>query len=213
MSAALILDFDGTISPSEHLVYRVWREYFARNERELPLSLWSRCIGTSEENVDLAAYAAEQGLGERETIRAALDSEVRHEAASLPINPGVVELVEAATAANLPLGIASSSPSSWVEGHLERFGLLDSFSSIRTRDDGPTKPSPYLYLKVLEDLAAEPRSSWAIEDSGPGVNAAKAAGLHVVAVPNEMTARHDLSGADRIVDSVTDITVENLGLV
>jgi HAD superfamily hydrolase (TIGR01509 family) len=212
MDRALIFDFDGTIAPSEELVYETWRGFFRARGHDLPLAVWTRCIGGDETHFDPGVYAEERGLGEQGVVRQQLAQAVRERSRQLSVNPGVLELVAAARAAGLPLGIASSSSRSWVEEHLARFGLLASFSSIRTRDDGPVKPSPYLYRCVLEDLAARAEASWAVEDSGPGVRSAKAAGLRVLAVPSAMTADHDLSLADVVVGSLEEISIEALGL-
>ena len=59
-----------------------------------------------------------------------------------------------------------------------------------------TKPDPDLYLTALERLEVSPREAIAFEDSSNGVQAAKAAGLFCVAVPNPLTADLDLSEAD-----------------
>jgi beta-phosphoglucomutase-like phosphatase (HAD superfamily) len=53
----------------------------------------------------------------------------------------------------------------------------------------------------------DPRRSVAIEDSGPGVCAATAAGLKTIAVPHWLTERHDLSRAHRRVAHAGQITL------
>lgn len=60
---------------------------------------------------------------------------------------------------------------------------------------GP-KPAPDVYLEAARRLRVDPARSIAIEDSGPGIAAAKAAGMKVVAIPHWLTERHDLSAAD-----------------
>ncbi len=37
--------------------------------------------------------------------------------------------------AGLKIGLASSSPRSWVEDYLHQFGIYSYFDAIRTRDD------------------------------------------------------------------------------
>jgi beta-phosphoglucomutase-like phosphatase (HAD superfamily) len=53
----------------------------------------------------------------------------------------------------------------------------------------------------------DPGDALAIEDSPHGVTAARAAGLRVIAVPNSVTARLDLSHADVVVESLADFTL------
>ena len=48
------------------------------------------------------------------------------------------------------------------------------------------------------------------EDSPNGIRAAKAAGLWCVAVPNPMTADLDLSEADLVLESLSDLPLPDL---
>ena len=59
-------------------------------------------------------------------------------------------------------------------------------------------------------LGVEPQRSIAIEDSGPGIAAARAAGMKAVAIPHWLTARHDLSGADLTVAHAGELTLDRL---
>ena len=99
--------------------------------------------------------------------------------------------------------MASNSDAAWVTRGLERVGLRERFGAVRTRDDvSRPKPAPDVYFAALAAMGAAPADSVAIEDSQPGVAAAKAAGLYVVAVPNELTRLQDLSLADEIIPTL-----------
>jgi beta-phosphoglucomutase-like phosphatase (HAD superfamily) len=111
----------------------------------------------------------------------------------------------------LKLGVASSSTSDWVKGHLARLGILERFDCIRCRDDVPNaKPEPDLYLAVLECLGVRASEAIAIEDSPNGLLAAKRAGLRCVAIPNSITANLDLGEADLLLDSLADVSLAEL---
>ena len=102
------------------------------------------------------------------------------------------------------MGIASNSSRRWVAGHLERLGL-DGWACVRCREDvARAKPAPDLYLSAVECLEVAPWEALAVEDSGAGVMAAKAAGLACVAVPSALTASHDFSQADLMLGSLAD---------
>ena len=106
----------------------------------------------------------------------------------------------------LNLAIASSSPRSWVTGHLEALGLLDRFRTIRCRDDVVhAKPAPDLYLSALAGLGLRADEAIAIEDSPNGSAAAKAAGLYVIAVPNGVTQQLRFDQADLVLPSLADL--------
>ena len=50
----------------------------------------------------------------------------------------------------------------------------------------------------------------AIEDSGPGITAARAAGMKAIAIPHWLTERHDLSAANLTVAHAGELTLERL---
>jgi beta-phosphoglucomutase-like phosphatase (HAD superfamily) len=62
-------------------------------------------------------------------------------------------------------------------------------------------------LAVCEALGAAPAASLAVEDSPNGIQAARAAGLRCVAVPNAMTRMLDLGGAHLVVESLSTVTL------
>ena len=74
----------------------------------------------------------------------------------------------------------------------------------------PAKPDPTVYLTALEWLGASPNETIAFEDSPNGIAAAKAAGLHCVAVPNAITSLLDFTRADRIIPSLGAVTLAEL---
>ena len=207
---ALVFDFDGLIVDTESSSFELARELYARHGVELPTALWRRCVGSHLDpyghlqrvvgpGVDIAAQRNELGVRHRRTI------------ALLGARAGVAELVAAAVAGGLRLGVASSSSHLWVDAHLERIGLLDSFTAVRCRDDvAHTKPAPDVYLAVLEGLGTSAAEAVAFEDSPNGAQAAKAARIYTVAVPNDVTRGWPFDHADRVVDSLDGVTVQQV---
>ena len=57
--------------------------------------------------------------------------------------------------------------------------------TISTEEVAAGKPSPAVYLEVVDRLGARPESCAAIEDSTNGLRSALAAGLAVVAIPQD----------------------------
>ena len=202
---ALILDFDGLMLDTEMPGYLAWRELYAREGAQLHLADWLAAVGYVD-GFDPRAHL------ERATGRAfdwpVLDGQVNARAreliaAALPL-PGVASLIERGVAAGYRLGVASNSTADWVLPGLERLGLRKHFGVVRTVDSvARPKPQPDVYLAALADLGfSTPAGSLAFEDSEPGVRAAKAAGLYVIAVPSEITRHQDLSLADEILSTL-----------
>ena len=130
-----------------------------------------------------------------------------------PILPGVEDRIAEAKALGLKLGVASSSPRAWVGGHLERLGLIHNFHAVRCRDDADVlvgKPDPAVYLAAMRDLDVAAGEAIALEDSPRGVEAARRAGVFTVAVPNDVTRRMGDPAADLTLDSMADMTLEQL---
>jgi HAD superfamily hydrolase (TIGR01509 family) len=131
--------------------------------------------------------------------------------AQLDVMAGIRDYMDEGRRLGMRLGIASSSPRSYVEAHLDRVGLRKGWDAIVCREDAPrAKPAPDLYLRAVDLLAVAPAEALALEDSPNGIAAAKDAGLHVVAVPNELTAGGDLARADCRVSSCAEMPLSDL---
>ena len=201
---ALILDFDGLMVDTEMAEFVAWQELYARQGARLEMADWLGAVGYVN-GFDPRAHL--EKLLSRPLDWLALEpprlARARAYAAALPVLPGVVALIEQGARLGYRLGVASNSDAVWVGEGLSRLGLRDRFEVVRTRETvSRYKPAPDIYLGVLADLQATAAGSFAFEDSQPGIEAAKAAGLYVVAVPNALTRHQDLSPADEVRDTL-----------
>lgn len=211
---ALIFDFDGLIVDTETPDYLSWQEVYREHSADLPLEKWALILGgDGASDFEPHAYLEELTGGEidRETVWIKRRKSYLEHLENQPVLPGVVQLLESAKDMGLRVGLGSSSPASWVHGHLTRLGLMAAFESIRTADDVEhTKPDPALFNLVAEDLGVAPEEAIVFEDSPNGVLAAKRAGMFAVAVPNELTRQLDLSQADLILESLAVLPLAEL---
>lgn len=202
---ALILDFDGLMLDTEMPGYLAWREFYEREGAELTVADWLGAVGYVDGFDPRAQLETRTGRRYDWPVHDPLVNARAREliAAAEPL-PGVVALLEAGRREGYHLGVASNSAAAWVVPGLERLGLRHFFGVVRTVDTvAQPKPQPDVYLGALDDLGVStPAGSLAFEDSEPGVRAAKAAGLYVVAVPNALTRHQDLSLADEILPSL-----------
>ena len=213
MTNAIVFDFDGTIADTEWPIYEVARDAFQAHGLDFALTDWVKGIGLAD-NKSLPELLAD-ALGHPP------DDAIVAEAARTRENwndrmdtfPGVLAVITAANAAGVPLAVASSSPTAWVEPHLRRLGLIEHFVAVRTRDHVDRgKPAPDLFLAAATALDIDPTGAVAIEDSKHGCASAKAAGMTCVVVPNRITALDKPTNADLILDSLTDFPFERFGL-
>lgn len=113
-------------------------------------------------------------------------------------------------------GIATSSERPQFElkssAHTDWFSI---FSTAVTGDDprvGEGKPAPDIFLVAAAELGTEPERCLVIEDSPAGVEAALAAGMRVIAIPDARMDRARYSGADLIVGAFDEVAIDELPL-
>jgi len=126
----------------------------------------------------------------------------------LSLFEGCRELMHDLHRANLPLAIASSSPSAAIHAMARRFELTSYFDLILSGEEVPEgKPAPDVYLKAAQILKVDPHDCVVLEDAPHGALAGKRAGMKVVAVTNaRFYTAADFSGlADLVVASLNDL--------
>jgi HAD superfamily hydrolase (TIGR01509 family) len=125
---------------------------------------------------------------------------------------GFTELLSALNTNAIPVALASSSPTSWINIMLERFSLRDSFQAVVSADElaGQGKPSPAIYLLTATRLGVRPNRCIAIEDSKNGVLSAKNAGMFCVGYRNGFNGEQDLSRADMIIHHFAEFEWQKL---
>ena len=210
---AVVFDFDGLLVDTEWSIYEMAATTFAEFDIDLAVPVWATIVGLAGESDWWGQLCAANGWDiDRDEWWRRYDSLDRTFRDHLPALPGVVDLLDGLEAAGVARGIASSSSREWIDGHLERLGLRDRFATVAGVDrTGVGKPAPDVYLLACADLGADPARSVAVEDSGHGIAAAKAAGLFCVAVPSRITRHTDLSAADLIVASLAELRLTDLG--
>ena len=129
---------------------------------------------------------------------------------TVPFFPGAKELVRA-LAEEVPVAIASGALHAEIDAILRAGGIRDAFSAIVGADDvtrGKPHPEPYLTAMAAvnghEDKLT-PADCLVFEDAMPGIAAARAAGMIVVAVTNSYPAER-LRAAQRIVATLEGLT-------
>lgn len=127
------------------------------------------------------------------------------ESGGLPLRPGVRRLMEEINRKGLVLGVCTTSDARVALAVTTTIlrGIRFDFvlaGDVVTRK----KPDPEIYRLALHKAGLRAGECIVIEDSQIGIEAAKDAGLFVVATPNGYTAKEDLSRADIVVSSLGD---------
>ena len=212
--AAVVFDFDGVILDSESAEFESHRLVFERFGARLTPEDWCDQIGVWSEAHErrwcdqlneICGAALEYDAFKTEQHR------LFHELLAREPMRGIRELLDEVAAAGVPMAIASTSTARWVVPAVERLGLTHRFDTVVTANDVERrKPAPDVYLEAARRLGANPRRSVAVEDSGPGVAAATAAGMKTIAIPHWLTERHDLTPAALRVAHAGELTLDVL---
>lgn len=200
---AVIWDIDGVLIDSEPLHLSNFIAVSARYGYTFDATDNARWLGKSFvdmwENIpQLRSF----GLTFDELINEIIDRYVDrvHSGMARSPAPGTVARL---AAHGVPQAAASSSPRRIVDANIAAVGADAHLSAAFAREDvADGKPAPDLYLAAARHLGLAPADCLAIEDTESGVAAGKAAGLTVIAWPNEMTAAMDFSRADFVVDDL-----------
>ncbi|HUJ33586.1 MAG TPA: HAD family phosphatase [Solirubrobacteraceae bacterium] len=186
MPDAVVFDLDGVLMDSEQLWNRskeaLVRESGGRWRDDAPQAMmgmsspeWSRYM-RDELGVDLDPEEIS-----RDVVRRMEQLYREH----LPLLPGAVEAVRT-LGRRWPLGLASSSNREIIDFALDAAGLAGEFSAtVSSEEVVRGKPAPDVYLEAAHRLRVRADRCVAVEDSSNGLRSAAAAGMAVLAVPNQ----------------------------
>ncbi len=193
--AAVIFDMDGVLLDTERLYKQAAYVAAEAMGYQMTEEIHLRTVGVPG---DAAVAIVQEGLGAGFDYA---DFDLRwrawmHEELSrhVPVKPGVVELIEALKARQVPFAIATSTQREPAERHLTDAGLRGHFTHVVTWDDVTHgKPHPEPYLAAAKLLGVDPAHCLAVEDSYNGVRSAHAAGMQVIMVPDMLAPNDEIT--------------------
>ncbi|MFB3897456.1 MAG: HAD family hydrolase [bacterium] len=210
MIQAVIFDMDGILIDSEPLQMIAINQVMAQWQVQLTDREFQKMIGRKLADdfktmqrkysipVDYATFAKQK----KEAYHSILEQ-------NLIEMPGLSPLLSRLLSAQLRLAVASSSVRADVTMVLNGLQITDKFEVIASGDEVQEgKPNPALFLLAAQRLQVPVADCVAIEDSNPGLRAAKDAGMKCIVVPHQHTRHQDFSRADVIVKSLDEITLE-----
>lgn len=185
---ALIFDMDGLMVDSEPLWFEVLRDFARARGGNFDQALAERCVGKGLANT-LRVMAETFGLGvDIDGASAVIVDAFIERVGDLSLKRGCEDIVAAVerSPVRVSRAVASSSARRLVLATLGRFGLIERFDALVSGDsvDQP-KPAPDIFLLAASRLGVAPSECVVLEDSLAGVEAARAAGMRVVAVPEK----------------------------
>ena len=209
---AVVFDFDGVLADSEPLHLEAYQALLEPHGIHLDQRTYcERYLGYDDEGA-LRRIAADNGLmlGDEEIELLIVEKGRVFEAlvgSRDVLYPGAAECVRR-LASTWPVGIASGALRADIDLMLRGAGLDDRFAFIvAAGDTDRTKPAPDPYLRAAELHGVPAPACVAIEDSHWGLESARAAGMRTIAVTHTYPRDTLVRDADRVVDSLAELTV------
>jgi beta-phosphoglucomutase len=183
MTSGILFDFNGVIvdDESQHCDALIatlseygytldrdtyYREYLGFDDRECFRFTFERIERPWDDATLREAIARKHAAYER-SIRA-----------SMRLVPGVSDFIENAALDGFQLAIVSGALRSEIDLVLQLSGLRPHFAEIIAAEDvGACKPDPQGFNRARQQLELPPKRCVVVEDSIPGLTAARAAGL------------------------------------
>ena len=212
---AVVFDMDGILVDTE-VLWRQVREEFAADhgmvwsaeDQESTMgcntAMWSRIM------VERLQLREKLGMDDTAIATEVKQRLLRKYEEHLPEREGGLEAVRLA-ATRYRVALASGSPTELGNYLMRRTGLDKVFEATMYGDDvAHGKPSPDIYLAVLQKIGVHPAHAVGVEDSGNGIRALKAAGMGIIAAPGpEFPLSADvLSLADCCISSMTVFSLD-----
>jgi beta-phosphoglucomutase family hydrolase len=203
---AVLWDLDGVLVDTGRFHYQAWRQLLSELGRSLSEEEFSRTFGLRNDLIlrDMLGEVSAEEVTRLSERKEALFRD--HAAGRVTPLPGAIELVRRARDEGRRMALVTSTPRANIDFVLEQVGLAGAFDAIVTAEDvSRGKPDPEGCLLAARRLGVMPERCLVIEDAPGGIEAARRAGMHSLAVTTTRP-REELTDADAVVDSLNDAT-------
>jgi HAD superfamily hydrolase (TIGR01509 family) len=198
--AAVVFDFNGTLSDDEPVLCEIFMHLFAEHGKPMSAQeYFDRLAGLSDPEI------VRTWLGnDHPDVQAVIDERVLRYRAAVADGSSVHEHTREAVrwaAGRVPLAICSGAARAEIEPVVEAAGLAASFRTIVSSDDVEHgKPDPEGYTKALRILGVDPAAALVFEDTEAGIASARAAGVARVIAMRGTLEPGRLAAADELID-------------
>lgn len=209
---AVIFDMDGVLTDSEPLINAAAIAMFREKGLTVQPDDFLPFVGAGEERY-VGGVAEKYGFPLDPVAGKQRTYEIYFELVPTQLEafPGVLELVKACRGAGLKIAVASSADRIKVALNLRKIDLpVESWDAVVTGELViHKKPAPDIFLLTVQTLGLLPVECVVVEDAVNGIQAAKTAGMHCVAVAHTLPA-DQLRSADVVREKIADIQLSDL---
>lgn len=203
---AVLFDLDGVLIDSETLYTQFWGE--VGRFHHLPSPTFAYDIkGTTLDDILTTYFPDPDVRADVDRLLHKFENEIVY-----PIFPGALELADSLRTAGIKTVIVTSSDDKKMgflfNQHPDFRGHFDDI--VTAADVTHSKPDPEPYLIGARKAGVAPEECVVVEDSFQGLESGRRAGAKVIAIATT-NPREKLQGkADKIVDSIADISLETI---
>jgi HAD superfamily hydrolase (TIGR01509 family) len=209
MLSAIIFDLDGVLADSEPWWSEIDAELLAEYGVTYRGEYHQNVVGVSYRlAVEFYKKAFGLSVATDEMMRRRGEIATEFFANRVGLFPNVKEVLEKLRRMKLHLAVATSSVSASARPFLDRHQLTGFFEVIVTGEEVERgKPAPDIYLCAAQKLGIPADACLVVEDALPGVAAAKAARMRVVAIPDRRFVDPDEyeKKADYVLSSLKEL--------
>ena len=183
----IIFDMDGLMIDSETLALNAWRQTAHELNMHIPEEVFFSMIGL---NLDACKARMIEYTGSTFDFDNAIimlhgfmeKHIIEH---GLPLKPGLHHILDKLEEADIKKSVATGTYYERAMGKLEQAGVAHRFNAIIAGDQvAHSKPAPDIFLKAAESCDVAPKNCIVLEDSIPGAEAARRAGMRVIVIPD-----------------------------
>ena len=206
-ASAVIFDLDGTLVDNNNYHLKSWKQYIKSLGKEISEEEYNANIN-GRTNKDAAEYLFGKKMTREEALVYGLEKEAVYREMYAPhIKPvdGLLDFLATLKLLNIPMAIATSGIQVNIDFMFEHIPIREYFAVVvNSAHINKGKPDPEIYLKAAELLEVTPESCLVFEDAVVGINAARAAGMRVVAISTTHPV-DELQLADLIVKDFNEL--------
>lgn len=207
----VVFDCDGTLVDSQHNIIAGMVEAWRRHGIEEPTpALIRKQVGLTLEVAIARMLASDDPVmidnlsnAYREIVRDLRSRAELHE----PLFDGIRDLIEALSAPEIFLGVATGKNLAGLEHTLQGLGLRDRFHTLQTPDHCRSKPDPQMVLRAMAETAVEAEQTVVIGDTTFHIEMARSAGATAIGVGwgyHEVEELH-AAGADAVLKHPSEL--------
>jgi HAD superfamily hydrolase (TIGR01509 family) len=205
---AVIFDMDGLLFDTEQTGRWAWDKALELHGYQLTDEVYREFVGrdmTHRKAILMARFGEQFPFDSVKNQRIELGDAMEIEQGLEP-KPGALELLATLGKAEIPIALATGTARARTFRRLDSVNIREHFAAIVTSEDvAYGKPAPDIYLEASRRIATPPGDCIVFEDSCAGVEAAAAAGMCVIMVPDLERPSHEIEEqAHRVLRSLED---------